>query len=126
MFFWRGAEVAPLGVAIGATEVAFLRDRGRKGAGRRRLERLFVDERLAAEADPPQELVEGPVVAARHRGVKASKKLRPGVEQPDSVGDEQTPAEGRLDQMGLRRPRRRGADHPARVREAHSLSRPPT
>ena len=44
MFFGRPAELALLGVAIGAAEIAFLGDRQRKRAQRRRRQRRIVDE----------------------------------------------------------------------------------
>src|SRR5271165_2380480 len=52
----RRAELALLGVAIGAAEVALLRDRERQRANRLRLERRVVDQRWPVEADPAEEV----------------------------------------------------------------------
>src|SRR5208337_5196520 len=61
------------------------------------------------------EVVERAGLAARHHCVTTGENLRPGVEQAASVGDEKMAPEFGFDQMGLRRPRRRGADDPARL-----------
>ena len=129
--FGGTAELALLGVAIGAAEIAFLGDGERQRAQRRRRQRRIVDERARDKAGFAQQPIDR-LGAAFDRLTVACEQAGIGVEQPAAVGDKEMAAQRALDQVKLRRARLRNAHVVTRVGEAHGspsvssgTSRPP-
>lgn len=79
------AERTLLRIAVGAAEIAFLRDGEREGMNRWRRKRRVVDQRRLTNPDAGQKLAH-PI--GRDRSTKTGKHVRLDVEQPAAVGDE--------------------------------------
>ena len=119
---FRGtAELALLGVAIGAAEVALLSDRQRQRAERRGRQRHVVDEGAADQTGLSQQFVDGLIAALGDRCFIACEQLGVGVEQSAAVGDEEMAPKRTLDQMNPRRPRSRHAHVSSCDRDIHGF-----
>lgn len=99
------AELALLGVTIGAAEIALLCDGERQRMNRRRGKRRIVNQRRLAHADAGQNLAH---TVGGDRGAEAGEQVRRDVEQPAAVDHEQMMASLAFKQMDVGRARRAG------------------
>jgi hypothetical protein len=118
------SELALLRVAVGAAEVALLRDRERERVHRRRGEGRVVHVRSAVDAERCEQRLDR---AARDRLLEARGEARVGVEEAAPVGQEHVRASLRAEEVQRRRAWTRVDHEPTRelqaARTAHRARR---
>ena len=114
MLFGGAAEAAALGVAVGAAEVALLRDGERQRADGRPRGRRVVDVGGRVDAEPRQQVAQRGLVAGAADAIDLLVDLRLDVVQPAAVGDEQVQPFAAVDEVGVRAQRRRQSEELSR------------